>query len=148
MLQLDRQMLHGDYVWNDDGVPAGRVDILVDIATQTLHVFRANTEIGRAVILYGTDEDPTPLGTFTITEKDIDHESNIYDAAMPYMMRLTNDGVAIHGSMVEYGKASRGCVGVPDEFAALLFAQARIGDRVRIVNQRPPSSQASVSTPS
>jgi hypothetical protein len=133
MLHLDRPMRHGDYVWNADGVPAGRVDILIDIATQTLHVFRSGHEIGRAVILYGTDEDPTPLGTFRISEKDIDHESNIYDAIMPYMMRLTNDGIAIHGSVVEYGRASRGCVGVPDEFAALLFAQARIGDRVRIV---------------
>jgi lipoprotein-anchoring transpeptidase ErfK/SrfK len=126
-------MRHGDFVWNDDGVPPGRVEILVDLPSQTLHAFRSGHEIGRTVILYGTDEDPTPLGTFTITEKDADHESNIYDAVMPFMMRLTNDGIAIHGAVVEYGKASRGCVGVPDEFAALLFAQARIGDRVRIV---------------
>jgi lipoprotein-anchoring transpeptidase ErfK/SrfK len=134
MLQVDRQMLHGDYVWNDEGVPAGRVEVLVDIATQTLHVFRSGHEIGRAVILYGTDENPTPLGSFRITQKDIDHESNIYDAMMPYMMRLTDDGIAIHGAMVEYGKASRGCIGVPDEFAARLFEAARLGDRVRVVN--------------
>ena len=145
MLQLDRPMRHGDYVWNAEGVPAGRVEVLVDINAQTLHVFRSNHEIGRAVILYGTDENPTPLGTFTITEKDVDHESNIYEAAMPYMMRLTNDGIAIHGSVVEYGKASRGCIGVPDEFAALLFAQARLGDRVRIVQSSP---SATVSTAS
>jgi hypothetical protein len=134
MLRLDRPMRHGDYVWNDENVPAGHVQVLVDLATQTMHVFRSGHEIGRAIILYGTDEDPTPLGTFTISEKDIDHQSNIYDAIMPYMMRLTNDGIAIHGSVVEYGRASRGCVGVPDEFAARLFAHARVGDRVRIVN--------------
>ncbi len=133
MLQLDRPMRHGDFVWNDEAVPAGRVEVLVDIASQTLHVFRSGHEIGRAVILYGTEENPTPLGSFNITEKDADHESNIYEAVMPYMMRLTNDGIAIHGAVVEYGKASRGCIGVPDEFAALLFAQARLGDRVRIV---------------
>jgi hypothetical protein len=143
MLQLDRPMRHGDYVWNDAGVPPGRVEILVDIGTQVLHVFRSGHEIGRAVILYGTDENPTPLGRFTITEKDVDHESNIYDAIMPYMMRLTNDGIAIHGAVVEYGKASRGCVGVPDEFAALLFAQARLGDQVRIIQSSAPVSTAS-----
>lgn len=147
MLQLDRPMRHGDYVWNDRGVPAGRVEVLVDIASQTLHVFRRGHEIGRAVILYGTDENPTPLGRFTITEKDVDHESNIYDALMPYMMRLTDDGIAIHGAVVEYGKASRGCVGVPDEFAALLFAQARLGDQVTIVNNGRPA-EATASTAS
>ena len=145
MLQLDRPMRHGDYVWNDEGVPAGRVEVLVDIDAQTLHVFRSNHEIGRAVILYGTEENPTPLGSFTITEKDADHESNIYEAVMPYMMRLTNDGIAIHGSVVEYGKASRGCVGVPDEFAALLFAQARLGDRVRIVQASPTATVSTAS---
>ena len=139
MLELDRAMNHGDYVWNDQGVPAGRVDILVDIGAQTLHVFRAGHEIGRAVILYGTEENPTPFGTFTITQKKVYHESNLYEAIMPYMMRLTDDGIAIHGSEVEYGKASRGCIGVPDEFAALLFGQARIGDRVRIVAGNAPA---------
>ena len=80
-----------------------------------------------------------------ITEKDADHESNIYEAVMPYMMRLTNDGIAIHGSVVEYGKASRGCVGVPDEFAARLFAQARLGDRVRIVQGSPTATVSTAS---
>lgn len=138
LLQIDRQMLHGDYVWNDEGVPAGRITIRINLAEQTLSVFRAGNEIGRAVILYGTEENPTPTGSFTIMEKDIDHESNIYDAIMPYMLRLTNDGIAIHGSNVRYGWASRGCVGVPDEFAALLFEQARIGDQVTIVAAETP----------
>lgn len=137
-LALDRPLQHGDYVWNDRGVPPGRLWIHIDIANQTLYVFRGDYEIGRAVILYGTDENPTPFGTFPILEKDIDHESNIYDAAMPYMLRLTNDGIAIHGSEVIYGRASRGCIGVPDPFAALLFAQARIGDRVTVAASGPP----------
>jgi L,D-transpeptidase-like protein len=132
-LVIGRQMLHGDYVWNDEGVPAGRIQILVDLSAQTLSVVRNGQEIGRAVILYGTDENPTPTGTFPIMEKDADHVSNLYEARMPFMMRLTRDGVAIHGSNVRYGWASRGCVGVPVEFAELLFAQARVGDRVTIV---------------
>ena len=133
-LTLDRPLRHGDYAWDETGAPQGRIRILVDLGRQTLFVFRGNHEIGRAVILSGTDDQPTPLGTFPIIEKDEDHVSNLYDAIMPYMLRLTNDGIAIHGSNVRYGWASRGCIGVPAEFAALLFAQARLGDEVTVIN--------------
>ncbi|HEV2865054.1 MAG TPA: L,D-transpeptidase family protein [Allosphingosinicella sp.] len=141
-LVIGRQMLHGDYVWNDEGVPPGRVRILVDLSAQTLSVVRSGQEIGRAVILYGSGDNPTPTGTFPIMEKDADHVSNLYEARMPFMMRLTRDGVAIHGSNVRYGWASRGCVGVPNEFAELLFAQARVGDRVTIVSGAAPAAPA------
>jgi hypothetical protein len=140
MLDLDRGMQHGDFAWNDAGVPPGRVHIRIDIGAQTLSVFRSGHEIGRAVILYGTDEKPTPTGSFAITEMKEDHVSNLYDAPMPYMLRLTDDGIAIHGSIVQFGSATRGCIGVPDEFAALLFAQARLGDRVTIVNGGIPAA--------
>ena len=139
-LTIDRELLYGDYVWDDEGVAPGRISVLVDLSAETISVFRSGHEIGRAMILYGTDEQPTPTGTFPILEKDADHESNIYDAAMPYMLRLTRDGVAIHASTVEEGRASRGCVGVPEDFAALLFDQARIGDVVTIVRGTPPAA--------
>jgi lipoprotein-anchoring transpeptidase ErfK/SrfK len=141
-LNLDRPLRHGDYAWDEAGAPPGRIRILVDLGRQTLFVFRGNHEIGRAVILYGTDEQPTPLGTFPIIEKDEDHVSNLYDAIMPWMLRLTNDGIAIHGSNVRYGWASRGCIGVPDEFAAQLFAQARLGDEVTVINSARASTAA------
>ena len=53
---------------------------------------------------------------------------------MPYMMRLTNDGIAIHGAEVKYGYGTRGCIGVPTEFARLLFEQVKLGDRVIVTN--------------
>ena len=133
-LTLDRPLEHGDYAWQPDGVPDGPITITIDLSAQTLSVFRGNYEIGRAAILYGATDKPTPIGTFPIKEKDVDHVSNLYDAPMPYMLRLTNDGVAIHGSNVVYGSATHGCIGVPDEFAALLFEQAKIGDRVTILD--------------
>jgi lipoprotein-anchoring transpeptidase ErfK/SrfK len=52
---------------------------------------------------------------------------------MPYMLRLTNDGVAIHGSNVRQGWATHGCIGVPPDFARLLFAAAAKGDAVVIL---------------
>jgi lipoprotein-anchoring transpeptidase ErfK/SrfK len=54
------------------------------------------------------------------------------NAPMPHTLRLTWDGIAIHGSPVMNGYASHGCVAVPDEFAAKLFAAAKRGDKVII----------------
>ena len=87
-------------------------------------------EIGAAAILYGANDKPTPLGRFPVLEKDTDHVSNLYDAPMPYMLRLTTDGVAIHGSKVEWGLATHGCIGIPVKFAKLLFGAVRKADLV------------------
>jgi lipoprotein-anchoring transpeptidase ErfK/SrfK len=133
----------GDYAWDDKGVPDGPLIITVDLAAQTLSVFRGGYEIGAAAILYGADEKPTPLGTFPILMKDARHVSRTYgNAPMPYTLRLTADGVAIHGSKVEWGYATHGCIGVPVAFARLLFAQAKLGDRVIITRGKSLLPQA------
>ena len=134
ILTPDRPLRHGDYLWNDEGVAPGPLSIVVDLQAQIVYVYRGGIEIGRSAILYGADDKPTPTGTFPILQRKRHHISNLYGAPMPYMLRLTNDGIAIHGSTVEYGAATHGCVGVPDEFAANLFAQAKVGDRVLITN--------------
>lgn len=130
ILGLPEPLKHGDYYWDDKDVPAGPLVITVDTAAETISVFRDGYEIGTAAILFGVDEKPTPLGVFPITQKDADHISNIYHVPMPYMLRLTNDGVSIHGSDVEYNAGTSGCIGVPVPFAKLLFAQTKLGDRV------------------
>lgn len=133
VMTIDGPLGHGNYYWDESRAPAtGAMLITVDIEAQTLSVFRDGHEIGVAVILYGTPEKPTPLGAFPITQKHADHVSNLYDAPMPYMMRLTNDGVAIHGSDVEWGYGTRGCIGVPTDFARKLFDQVKLGDVVII----------------
>ena len=131
VLTLDGPLGHGDAYWDESAAPAdGPMLITVDLAAQTLSVFRDGHEIGVAVIMYGADEKPTPLGVYPITEKDADHVSNLYGAPMPYMLRMTNDGVSIHGSDVEYGYATHGCIGVPTSFAKKLFAAVRLGDPI------------------
>lgn len=132
VLSPDQPLRHGDYVWEEADAPAGPTEIVVDLDAQILYVYRNGFEIGRSAILYGADNKPTPTGTFPILQKKRHHISNLYGAPMPYMMRLTMDGIAIHASEVEWGSATHGCVGLPDEFAAKLFAQADIGDRVLI----------------
>ncbi len=109
-----------------------------------MSIFRDGYEIGTAAIIYGADNMPTPLGVFPILEKDAEHISNLYDAPMPYMLRLTRDGVAIHGSDVRYGYATHGCVGVPTAFARKLFAATRIGDQVIVTNGKRLSMGQSI----
>jgi hypothetical protein len=136
MLNITKPMRFGDFVWDEKNIPGGAIWIRVDLGQQLLSVFRGGHEIGTAVILFGTDGKATPTGSFTILEKDADHYSRSYDAPMPYMLRLTNDGVAIHGSNVRKGWATHGCIGVPLDFAHLLFAAAHKGDPVAILPGR------------
>lgn len=133
LLDIGRPMQFGEFVWNEAGVPAGPVWIRVDLGLQVLSVFRAGHEIGSAVILYGADAKPTPPGVYPILARARHHRSTLYDAPMPYMLRLTPDGVAIHASDVRAAAATHGCIGVPPEFARRLFDQARRGDRVAII---------------
>lgn len=133
ILNVPEQMHYGEFVWNDKNVPAGPVWIRIDLKSQILSVFRSGDEIGTAVILYGADGVPTPTGTFRILAKFKDHRSATYDGApMPYTLRLTDDGVSIHGSNVRWGFATHGCIGVPKAFAAKLFDAAALGDPVTI----------------
>ncbi|MDX3901531.1 MAG: L,D-transpeptidase family protein [Sphingobium sp.] len=134
VLPITGPFRHGDYIWDDAGVPDGRVIITIDLKAQTLSVFRDGYEIGAAVIIYGADDKESPLGAFPISQKDANHVSNLYNAPMPYMLRLTNDGVAIHGSDVKWGNATHGCIGVPTPFAEKLFKVAKLGDLVVITN--------------
>ncbi len=135
VLPIDGPFTHGRWVWDEQGAPAsGPLVITIDLDAQVLSVFRDGYEIGAAVVLYGADWKPTPLGVLTITEKDADHVSNLYDAPMPYMLRLTDDGISIHGSDVQPGAATHGCIGVPVAFARKLFAATKRGDRVIVTN--------------
>ena len=135
ILPIEGPIKYGEWHWDETGAPAeGALVITVDLKANVLSVFRDGYEIGATAVLTGHGDKPTPLGVFPITEKDRDHVSNLYDAPMPYMLRLTNDGVAIHATKVENGYITRGCVGVPDGFAKKLFEEARLGDRVIVTD--------------
>jgi hypothetical protein len=140
ILAVPGRMQYGDYRWDDKGVK-GSTWVRVDLKSQIISVFRGGDEIGTAVILYGADGLPTPTGKFPILAKLKDHRSQTYDAPMPYTLRLTADGVSIHGSNVRWGYATHGCVGVPTAFAAKLFENVSVGTEVLIVGSADPNSR-------
>ncbi len=134
ILPIDGPIKYGEWHWDDKNVPNGPIVITVDLDARVLSVFRNGYEIGAAAVLVGTDEFPTPLGTFPILSKQRHNVSEKYDnAPMPWSMFLTRDGVAIHGgSVVENGYASHGCISAPDDFVSKVFAVASKGDKVVI----------------
>lgn len=133
ILPIQGAIKYGEWHWDESAAPrSGKLVVTVDLDARVISVFRDGHEIGAAAVLLGTDKHPTPLGVFPILQKRKDHVSNLYDAPMPYMMRLTWDGITIHGSEVENGYASHGCIGTPGAFAAKLFSIAKLGDDVLI----------------
>ena len=138
ILPIEGSIRYGDWFWDESAAPkSGKLVITVDLEARVISAFRDGHEIGTAVALLGTRAHPTPVGTFPILSKERDNVSEKYnDAPMPWTLRLTWEGIAIHGSPVLNGYASHGCIGVPDHFAAKLFAAAGHGDKVIITRGR------------
>ena len=89
--------------------------------------------VGVSTVSTGKGGKDTPLGTFTILQKEEVHHSNLYNSApMPFMQRLTWDGVAIHAGHNPGFPASHGCVRVPRAFAEKLFSVTALGTPVLV----------------
>ena len=128
-------LAHGNWRWDEAGVPRGPIAVRVDLDRQLVSVFRGPDEIGAAVIVYGANGKDTPRGRLPILGKTRDYHSITYDAPMPFSLWLAEDGVALHGSAVAMGKATNGCIGVPVEFAERLFEVARKGDVIEVIGK-------------
>src|SRR5689334_246303 len=106
---------------------------IVSIKSQNVTIYDADGWILRAPVSSGTTGRETPAGVFAIIEKDKDHHSSLYDDAwMPNMLRITWNGIALHGGPLPGYPASHGCVRMPYDFAENLFDKAEIGMRVVI----------------
>jgi hypothetical protein len=130
----------GRFVWRAEAAEtaSGPVRVLVSLPLQTAFVFKGQTMVGVSTVSSGTPGYDTPTGTFPILQKDKDHKSSLYDdAPMPYMLRLTWDGVALHAGKVTGEPASHGCVRLPAAFARKLFDLAAVGATVSIVDEVP-----------
>ena len=75
----------------------------------------------------------TPVGVYSVLQKEVDHTSNIYDdAKMPFMQRITWSGVALHAGALPGYPASHGCIRLPLSFAEKIFDKTNLGLRVVI----------------
>src|SRR3546814_18312546 len=93
-----------------------------------VHVYRGGEEIGVSTISTGRKGFETPTGVFRILEKNVDHYSDLYDLApMPFMQRLTWDGIALHSGQVPGRPVSHGCIRIPEAFAQILYHETKKG---------------------
>ena len=113
----------GEFEWSVDPASVqGPLVIVVSLADQRAWVFRNGERIATSTVSTGKTGKETPTGVFPILEKKKVHHSNRYDnAPMPFMQRLTWDGVAMHAGRLPGYPASHGCVRLPKEFARTLF---------------------------
>ena len=135
----------GDYVWHPEAAPEGAVEIVVSLPLQLAYVYRGGSLIGVSTVSTGKPGHETPTGAFEILQKKREHRSNLYDdAPMPFMQRLTWDGIALHAGRIPGEPASHGCVRLPHAFAQKLFGVTRLGASVHIVDDAPTSPEAAL----
>jgi hypothetical protein len=133
----------GEFVWRPELAPSGAVEIVVSIPLQRAYVYRGGTLIGVTTVSTGRRGHATPVGRFAITQKSREHYSNLYNnAPMPFMQRLTNDGIALHAGQIPGHPASHGCVRLPLAFARHLFGATEVGAAVHIVATSPAPTEA------
>nr|WP_245829505.1 L,D-transpeptidase family protein [Sphingomonas dokdonensis] len=124
----------GEYLWEQD-VAAGPVSVLISIPDQKAYVYRGDSLVAVSTVSTGKEGKDTPTGVFPILQKKQMHHSNLYnDAPMPFMQRLTWDGIAIHAGKNPGFPASHGCIRVPTSFAKKLFAATELGATVEVTD--------------
>jgi hypothetical protein len=106
---------------------------IVSIKSQQVTFYDAGGWILRAPVSTGTTGRETPAGVFAVLEKNKEHHSSLYDdASMPNMLRITWNGIALHGGPLPGYAASHGCIRMPFDFAERVFDKAPMGMRVII----------------
>ena len=145
------------YTWNDTGAK-GAPKIVVDVSKQRAFFYRGETCIGETKCSTGKKGFATQVGNFAVTQKDLNHLSNLYGnfvneggdvvqrdvdmskmtvpdgcvfvgAKMPFYMRFTG-GYGLHAGYVPDHPASHGCVRLPRVMAEHFFQNCQVGTPV------------------
>lgn len=136
----------GEYLWMPEMAPSGPVVLVISLPEQLLHVYRNGVRIGVSTVSTGKAGHETPTGVFSILQKRKEHYSNLYNnAPMPYMQRLTWDGIALHAGSLPGYPASHGCVRLPFDFSQKLYGVTANGMTVVVADES--SHSPAVSSP-
>jgi lipoprotein-anchoring transpeptidase ErfK/SrfK len=151
LLRAPDALQPGEFEWQPgwDAPRAGPVIVMVNLELQRAYVFRDGERIGTATVSSGKPGHETPTGVFAILQKQKLHHSNRYEdprtgraAPMPWMQRLSWDGVALHAGHVRAKPASHGCVRLPPAFAQQLYGITKTGDTVVVARDGSIASLA------
>ena len=123
----------GDSRWAPAVPAAGEAQVVIDLRTQLLYVYRAGQLVGVSTISSGKKGKETQLGFWAVRIKKKNGFSRKYDnAPMPFMQMYDEKGLAFHGGKLPGYPASNGCVRLPVKFAERLFGLTKIGTKVII----------------
>ena len=104
---------------------------IVSLRDQRVTIYDATGGTMRSGVSSGRTDYETPVGIYSVLQKEEEHYSNVYDdASMPFMQRITWSGVALHGGALPGYPASHGCVRLPESFAQRLYPLTKVGMRV------------------
>jgi hypothetical protein len=113
--------------------PSGPLLLAISIGSQRVTVYDNGAPVAVSPVSTGMAGHLTPMGVFSVIQKQRWHRSNLYsNAPMPYMQRITWSGVALHAGVVPGHPASHGCIRLPERFAVRLWGMTKVGARVII----------------
>ena len=145
----------------EEVITPGNSRVLISLSKQRVYVMTGDQVYIDSPISSGKRAGMTPTGSFSVTEKDLNHRSSVYGnfvdrsgrvvragvstrvdsapsgtryegAPMKYFCRLTSNGVGMHIGILPGYPASHGCIRLPAEIAPLIYAKVRVGTRVVI----------------
>jgi ankyrin repeat protein len=116
----------------DNAPPPEKMRIEINLSAQRATFYKDGVAAFRTDISSGQPETPTKTGRFVVTDKKVYHVSNLYDAKMPFFMRLSCGDFGMHEGILPGYPASHGCIRLPRESARKLFKQVPIGTLVTI----------------
>lgn len=112
--------------------------IVISKKSQNMFVFSDGALWASAPVSTGKRRHETPSGVFPILQKRRFHRSNLYsNAPMPFMQRLTWDGIALHSGRVPGYPASHGCVRMPHAIAQSLFKLTNASATTVVIGDEP-----------
>ncbi|GAA2879842.1 hypothetical protein GCM10010472_42170 [Pseudonocardia halophobica] len=103
----------------------------VDVAGRKAWLMDGGTVVrGPVQVQTGDQEDPTPLGTFSVQWKAEQYTSREYLVQMPYSVFFAPGGIAFHQGRQD--TPSAGCVKLLEADAKAFFTHLQVGDEVQV----------------
>lgn len=143
----------------DKGGTKGR-RIKVSLSAQKAYLYHYGKLVAESPVSSGREGKATPLGSFSVVEKDIDHRSSLYGnyvrdgkvvkenvdirkggrpsgcrfegVPMPYFLRFSG-ACGLHAGKVPGYPASSGCIRLPKRQAKRFYDAVRVGTPVIVV---------------
>ena len=123
----------GEYMWAGSVPTDGETRVIIDRMLQMAYVYKGMQLIGVSTVSTAKQGHITPLGEWSILEKRPFYRSKKYDnAPMPWMERIDEYGIALHGGGTPGYPESHGCIHLPVKFAEKLYGLTKIGTKVVI----------------